>query len=1134
MKKTWAGIIGYEGMSTGDGRFIEPGALMWATLPMPLRFTSEDVGAHDGAVVSGNIKQIKRLKAQPDGSVPIWASGTFDIEGKHGKEAARLVEQKLQNGISMDLDDVSFEVRTLEMSNGEIGQDEMMVTTKARVRAATLVAIPAFEGARIYMLDDNEAAKLATKEPLKFQPRVDGLAFLKSQKVQSFAGIDSSGRWHATFPDVGNRWIDMPGAAVDKLIQKTAKDGAKRESVVAADLRAKAAVLDEAMKDGDDAQAPLDEMRDALEVFEMTDGGLSEATDEVANVVEVMDAVQRKIDDGGFTDQDEIDTGGFEGADFDEPEPEAPAEASNSDVDSARANPDLAEIGGDADQPSFMLQQTADDEDNWEGMIFQDEDGSWAYFDGDQVEGTELSLENAIASLKAGYEAHQAGLLEPDVEPSPELDAAIKAEEEGQKPLFKRVEPALAYPISSSSSFDMNEAEKELYDQIRSNIEDANWEAGWELAVEGWNGAEKKAVKVIFARLAEGFRRMLDGDAGNGDYTGLDANEDPREKRESGGDEMSVAEELVADLGDRGIELTPEQAADAIAFYGDPEAALTEILENGGWGGGPAADAPMPAVVPPGDMDADINSPAGIASELGQALTAIGEASSLDQRERMLEYGNIVSNIAADLDAGTIEPHIALLAFEMADDKLGGMGMNDNTSFLRNKLRETLEAQIDWDAVGETPSDEDIAKAAGIAGIDPETIDPDFFASKVQAFKADKGNWVEQTGGLPKYIREIADALMERNGWPEGRAIATAVNTVKRWARGGNVTSDPESPRVSAGTIAKAAAAVAEWEANRIEAKASASAGRKTFTDGMTDYLRKTGDYALADAIENYQPEERSLVASGAKRSLAAPIAPPKAWFENPRLNGPTPLTVDKDGRVYGHLATWDVCHLAMPNGANECVMAPRSTTGYSMFHLGVVETAEGTHVPVGRITMKTTHAGDNWNARKAIAHYENTGLAVADVSAGEDSYGIWIAGALRPDATPEQVRALRASPLSGDWRRHPNGNLELVMGLAVNMPGFPVPRPKGLVASGALQSLVAAGMVAPKRVEKAKVEEAKADPNSLAADDLKYLRKLAERERQIEAETLKLRVLETAVKPKIDAFAAKLREQKAKNEEES
>ncbi len=67
-----------------------------------------------------------------------------------------------------------------------------------------------------------------------------------------------------------------------------------------------------------------------------------------------------------------------------------------------------------------------------------------------------------------------------------------------------------------------------------------------------------------------------------------------------------------------------------------------------------------------------------------------------------------------------------------------------------------------------------------------------------------------------------------------------------------------------------------------------------------------------------------------------------------------------------------------------------------------------------------------------------------------EDAYGIVVAGAMRPNVTPEQVRELRASPLSGDWRPL-QGRSELVALLAVNTPGFLIPR----VASGAL---VAAG----------------------------------------------------------------------------
>ncbi len=67
-------------------------------------------------------------------------------------------------------------------------------------------------------------------------------------------------------------------------------------------------------------------------------------------------------------------------------------------------------------------------------------------------------------------------------------------------------------------------------------------------------------------------------------------------------------------------------------------------------------------------------------------------------------------------------------------------------------------------------------------------------------------NWVDKAGGLPKYVRMVAHALM-RKGTPESRAIATAVNRIKRWAAG----LDNVRPQVQAA----AASALAEWEAKK-------------------------------------------------------------------------------------------------------------------------------------------------------------------------------------------------------------------------------------------------------------------------------------------------------------------------------
>lgn len=196
----------------------------------------------------------------------------------------------------------------------------------------------------------------------------------------------------------------------------------------------------------------------------------------------------------------------------------------------------------------------------------------------------------------------------------------------------------------------------------------------------------------------------------------------------------------------------------------------------------------------------------------------------------------------------------------------------------------------------------------------------------------------------------------------------------------------------------------------------------------------------------------------------AVPLRPPAAWFENPRLSEPTPIVVTEDGQVFGHAAAFGVCHTASPNGSGVCTLAPRSRSGYSYFHLGTIETEDGERLPVGQVTLGVGHAGRRLSAAQAAAHYDDTGAAVCDVRAGEDDFGIWIAGAVRPGLPDERVRELSCAKLSGDWRAI-NGHLELVGILGVNIPGFPVRHPQARVAitaAGAHEvlSLVAAGVV--------------------------------------------------------------------------
>lgn len=179
---------------------------------------------------------------------------------------------------------------------------------------------------------------------------------------------------------------------------------------------------------------------------------------------------------------------------------------------------------------------------------------------------------------------------------------------------------------------------------------------------------------------------------------------------------------------------------------------------------------------------------------------------------------------------------------------------------------------------------------------------------------------------------------------------------------------------------------------------------------------------------------------------------PPAAWFANPNLPGPTGLRVTDDGRVYGHLASWSVCHTGI---GSKCVTAPHSITDYRYFKVGTVVTDNGQELAVGKITLGGGHASAEYGIRPALEHYDDAGTAVAAINVGEDGHGIWVAGAVLPGVDAERVARLRLSPLSGDWRRA-EGNLELIAALAVNTPGFPVLR----ASAEEDMTLLAAGVV--------------------------------------------------------------------------
>jgi hypothetical protein len=223
-------------------------------------------------------------------------------------------------------------------------------------------------------------------------------------------------------------------------------------------------------------------------------------------------------------------------------------------------------------------------------------------------------------------------------------------------------------------------------------------------------------------------------------------------------------------------------------------------------------------------------------------------------------------------------------------------------------------------------------------------------------------------------------------------------------------------------------------------------------------YPSRTDAIKYQRALYAHEPSARRASMTEMKTLPVAiiPVAPPREWFEIPEPNEPTPMTYEGNGRVFGHLAAWETCHAGLASGSfSECVRPPRSQTSYERFHLGLIQTAEGDMLPVGKIVLATGHAPMSADLMGATKHYDDTGSVGAFVRAFNGKHGIWTSGALRSDLSPEGLRDLRANPPSGDWRSY-NHNLELVAALAVPVPGFPIPHSQlALAASGEISALI-------------------------------------------------------------------------------
>jgi hypothetical protein len=204
------------------------------------------------------------------------------------------------------------------------------------------------------------------------------------------------------------------------------------------------------------------------------------------------------------------------------------------------------------------------------------------------------------------------------------------------------------------------------------------------------------------------------------------------------------------------------------------------------------------------------------------------------------------------------------------------------------------------------------------------------------------------------------------------------------------------------------------------------------------------------------------------------PVAPPRAWLFEPEPpddsplwvqqqdgSWAVPLTILDSGQFFGHACYQGQCHIGYlgdcvspPVSSNEFLSRLREVDEHGAtvrpgYLTGVVRCDDGTDVPIAPVVLSADHP-DGWLFHAdAQDEYANTGLAWGDARVVQSPVGVWVSGALRPEVTAEQLRVLRASAFSGDWREVPGeAGAQFVAVLTVSRPGFPIAR-AALAASG-------------------------------------------------------------------------------------
>ncbi len=248
-------------------------------------------------------------------------------------------------------------------------------------------------------------------------------------------------------------------------------------------------------------------------------------------------------------------------------------------------------------------------------------------------------------------------------------------------------------------------------------------------------------------------------------------------------------------------------------------------------------------------------------------------------------------------------------------------------------------------------------------------------------------------------------------------------------------------------------------ETGRVRALSVVTTG--AFAEAFIAFDDDMPDEATPPPIDGPAPVKRDdmpadddvIVIAAAAHVITLPKVPPAEWFTQPTdvtIEGS--LTITDEGRVYGWLAPGHVPY----SGVAGNFTAPLGAVNYRDWMRGETIVEGGGRVITGSLTLGCGHGDSDTTDHNAVReHYDNSCSLFAKVAAGETSDGVWIAGALYPGVTSEQVERAMGLQCSGHWlpSLSPGYRYDLLAALLVPVPAFAMGRtaPSVQMRDGAL-----------------------------------------------------------------------------------